>query len=85
MKATYSLQEVAEGMRLYDDMKDPVRWLTTQILKRRITARRVGRHWRMTQDDIDHALDVFSSQPKPAEIPQIGRPSAGSMRGRIAS
>ena len=55
MSATYSLQEVAAEMRL-DDMSDPVRWLTKQIKLGRITARRVGRSWRMTRDDIEAAF-----------------------------
>ncbi len=87
MSATYSLQEVAAEMRL-DDMSDPVRWLTKQIKLGRITARRVGRSWRMTRDDIEAALDVFASNQRPAPI-SVDRPrgtlSAASARRRLAS
>lgn len=87
MSATYSLQEVASEMRL-EDMADPVRWLTKHIRSGRITARKVGRSWRMTRDDIESALDVFASGKRPAPI-SVDRPrgslSAASARRRLAS
>lgn len=85
---TYSLTEVAT-MLCGDSMTRPERWLTRQIVSGRFTARRVGRQWRMTQADIDAALEVMASQPAataaPAPTPDIvGRPSAASMRRRLA-
>lgn len=80
---TYSLTEVAEQL-CGDSMARPERWLTRQIAIGRFTARRVGRHWRMTQDDINHALTVMANRANPAPAsaatPNIGRPSAGSRR-----
>lgn len=87
---TYSLTEVAEQL-CGDSMARPERWLTRQIAIGRFTARRVGRHWRMTQADIDAALAVMANHTTPAAAPttvapapEIGRPSAASMRRRLA-
>lgn len=84
---TYSLTEVAEQL-CGDSMARPERWLTRQIAIGRFTARRVGRHWRMTQADIDYALDIMANRANPVAVsaPQpmseVGRPSAASMRRR---
>lgn len=84
---TYSLTEVAT-MLCGDSMARPERWLTRQIVTGRFTARKVGRQWRMTQADIDAALEVMANQPTTvatATTPDIvGRPSAASMRRRLA-
>lgn len=48
-------------------MADPQRWLTRQILTGRIRARKIGRQWRMTDDDIAYALDVFANIPSPGQ------------------
>lgn len=84
---TYSLAEVA-AMLCGDSMARPERWLTRQIAVGRFTARRVGRHWRMTQADVDHALEVMANRAHPgAAAPAtsaIGRPSSASMRRRLA-
>ena len=89
MSATYSLAEVAAELRLDEEMKDPERWLTRQIVRGRIPARRIGRHWRMTRTDIEHALDVFGNRPRSEasedRTPHVGRPSAASLRRRLAS
>jgi hypothetical protein len=85
MTALYSLDEVATAMRLREQMKDPVRWLTKQIKTGRITARRVGRSWCMTQADVDAAVERWASAPKPrvVEPVRIGL-SAASQRRRSA-
>jgi len=89
MIRTYSLTEVAEAL-CGDSMARPELWLRRQIVAGRFTARRVGRQWRMTQDDLDHALEVMANQtaaPAPTPAPAIdvvGRPSAASMRRRLA-
>ena len=83
MIKTYSLTEVAQAL-CGDSMTRPERWLTRQIAVGRFTARRVGRHWRMTQEDLDHALNVMANRanpvPAPAAQPEIGRPSSRSRR-----
>ena len=91
MIKTYSLTEVAQAL-CGDSMARPERWLTRQIAIGRFSARRVGRHWRMTQDDLDHALAVmgYGATPAPAHhttspapaAPEMGRPSTASMRRR---
>lgn len=88
---TYSLTEVAQEL-CGDSMARPERWLTRQIAVGRFTARRVGRHWRMTRADIDHALEVMANRAttpaqQPAAVsqaPEVGRPSEASMRRRLA-
>lgn len=94
---TYSLAEVAEQL-CGDSMARPELWLTRQIATGRFTARRVGRHWRMTQADIDHALAIMANRANPTptptptpevpatstKSPQIERPTAASMRRRLA-
>lgn len=84
MIKTYSLTEVAQAL-CGDSMARPERWLTRQIAVGRFTARRVGRHWRMTQEDLDHALDVMANRANPTpqpvqQQPEIGRPSSRSRR-----
>lgn len=83
---TYSLTEVA-AIVCGDSMARPERWLTRQIAVGRFTARRVGRHWRMTQADLDAALDIMANRrdnpaPAPQPVSEVGRPSAASMRRR---
>jgi hypothetical protein len=65
MRRTYSLAEVAEALGIDAEMKDPETWLMRQIRAGRIRARKIGRHWHMTDADIDAALDVFASTPEP--------------------
>lgn len=87
---TYSIAEVAADI-CGDSMADPVLWMRRQILAGRFTARKVGRHWRMTTGDIDNALEVMANRtespaaPEPVAEPiSIARPSAASMRRRMA-
>lgn len=84
---TYSLAEVADAL-CGDSMKLPELWLKRQIVAGRFTARRVGRTWRMTQADIDHALAVMSNTPDPAAPTQtadvaVFQPSSASRRRRL--
>lgn len=83
----FTLAEVVAEWDLGADMADPVRWLMRQIRAGRVRARKIGRSWRMTQADIDAALEAFGS-PAPAQPAEDVQPrwglSAGSMRRRIA-
>lgn len=63
---TYSLPEVAAKLNLHASMVQPERWLTRQIAIGRFIARRVGRHWRMTQSDIDFASSIMRNRAYPA-------------------
>lgn len=85
---TYSLADVADAL-CGDSMKLPELWLKRQIVAGRFTARRVGRTWRMTQADIDHALAVMSNtpgravpEPKPADV-ALFQPSSASRRRHL--
>lgn len=88
MIKTYSLAEVASAL-CGDSMLEPERWLTRQITSGRFTARKVGRQWRMTQADVDAALDILANKTTEPAAPAkatdpVGRPSAASMRRRLA-
>ena len=48
---THSLEEAAALLPC-----NP-RWLADQIRAGRFSARKIAGHWRMTEDDIEHALD----------------------------
>lgn len=83
-----TLTEVAEAMALGKVMREPERYLVRQIKSGKIRARKVGRTWMMTADDVDYALEQFAN-PAPAraktEPAPAGMPSARSMsRRRIA-
>lgn len=79
------LAAVASEWNLGEHMKDPERWLTRQITSGRILARKIGRHWMMTDADIAYALEVFASRPpvRPgadADISCIGLSAASARR-----
>ena len=82
----HTLIEVAETMGLAKAMKGPERFLVRQILAGRIRARKIGRHWMMTNADIEFALEQFANDmaaaPSPVVAAQAGQPSAASMRRR---
>ena len=82
-----TLTEVAETMALAKVMREPERYLVRQIKSGKIRARKVGRTWMMTADDVDFALEQFAN-PAPrakAEPAPAGMPSARSMSRRRAS
>ncbi|MCT7373189.1 helix-turn-helix domain-containing protein [Mycolicibacterium llatzerense] len=84
----YPLNEVIASWDLADKMSDPERWLQRQIRSGRVTARKVGRHWFMTQADIDAALERFASKQGPEPVVEVDVPrrvgSAASLKRRIA-
>ena len=82
-----TLAEVSDIIGLAKVMKEPERYLTRQIKAGKIRARRIGRHWLMTDADIEFALDRFANTvepPEPAtqEPTPVGVPSLASMRRR---
>jgi hypothetical protein len=92
MKA-HTLSDVAVIIGI-TDMARPELWLHRQIVSGKIRARRIGRQWRMTDDDITAALDAFANIParkSPASSPEVVsaaivppvQPSAASMRRRL--
>lgn len=78
---TYSLDEVVTEWGLAGEMADPVRWLTEQIRSGRVTARKMGRSWRMTQADMDSALDVFASKRPVVSVSQGLSARSRKLRG----
>lgn len=83
-----TLGEVSDMWRLHEQMKEPVRYLTRQIVAGKFRARRVGRHWMMTAADIEYNLDRLANTPArvddsaPEAEPTVGVPSLASMRRR---
>jgi hypothetical protein len=57
------LREVAR--LLPGEMSDPNRWLTKQVLAGRFRARKVGRHWYMTDDDVCFMFEALSNVAPP--------------------
>lgn len=83
----HRLEQVVDDWGI--DMIDPVGWLARQIRDGKVTARKIGRHWYMTDDDVRDALEAFASvavkKPSKVEDRPRGGLSAASMRRRLAS
>ena len=74
---TYSLAEVAE-VYLPTDWTDGVRWLSRRLNAGMIDGYKVGRVWRMTDDDVAAFIDGHrypSSAPKLADQPAAPTPA----------
>lgn len=78
-----TLTEVAEAMALAKVMREPERYLVRQIKSGKIRARKVGRTWMMTADDVDFALEQFAN-PAPAR-PQSEPTPPGMLSSRSLS
>lgn len=65
MADTYSTADVAEQMGAPSE-----RWVVEQIRSGRFPARKIGRSWRMTDQDIADALDACRNTLRPeVEVP----------------
>lgn len=65
---TYSLAEAAEQI-CGDSMKDPVLWLRRRIRAGTVRGVKVGRHVRMTEQQISDALRALEiGAPRPEQI-----------------
>jgi hypothetical protein len=60
----YSLQSIVDA-----GLAPSQRWLQDQIRARRIPAHKIGRHWVMTDDDIENALRLWESKPQVVDVP----------------
>lgn len=78
MKRTHLLEQVAEN---YPVSKQ---WLRKKIRAGQITAHKLGRHWVMTDDDIEQMLETFSNRANVRDIRPTGGLSAASLRRRSA-
>lgn len=56
---TYDLAEAAERIGGVSE-----KWLATQLRRGRLRGRKVGRHWRMTDRDIEAAVEMFGVGPQ---------------------
>lgn len=80
-----TIAAVCNELGLNTVMKEPERWLLRQITSGRITARKIGRTWMFTDEDVAHALEVFANRKTPpARTENIGQPSRASIRRRLA-
>ena len=84
---THFLDEVAAMWRLNEQMDLPVLWLKRRIAAGKFRARRIGRQWVMTDDDIAYNLDQLANVQAVTEVPapdhhNVGVPSLASMRRR---
>lgn len=82
MKRTYSLEEV--GAQIASHLKDPKQFLTRRIKAGDIPACKIGGRWAMTEDQIEAALEFFSTGPEPDVMPTISLTDA-ALRRRAAS
>jgi hypothetical protein len=75
----YELEEVA-AEHLPRGLKDPERWLRRKLNSGELRGRRYGRHWTMTQSDIEFMLQVVSNENlAPAAAPEQAGAPAGSI------
>lgn len=68
MALTYSLAEAAEQI-CADSMKNPALWLRRQIRAGRFKAIKVGRHVRMTDRQIEAAIEALEIGTAPESTP----------------
>lgn len=67
-----------------NELAPSVRWLQKQIRAGRVSARKLGRHWVMTDRDIEEMLETFKNRANVTEIHPTGGLSAASMRRRAS-
>lgn len=65
MRRSYGLDEVAAA-HLPSHWTDAVRWLSRRLNRGELTGFRVGRVWRMTDEDIDFLIAKHRNLPTPA-------------------
>lgn len=56
---TYDLAAAAERIGGVSE-----KWLAVQLRRGKLPGRKIGRHWRMTQSDIEAAVEVFGVGPQ---------------------
>lgn len=61
MKKTFSLAEVADQV-LPPEWRDSERWLARRLNRGDIAGYRVGRVWRMTEDQVEDLVDRFTNE-----------------------
>jgi excisionase family DNA binding protein len=76
---TYSLKEIATQI-CGDDLKDPERWVLRCIYAGKFRAIKVGRSYRMTEEQLDEALAAL--EIKPTTVTSPTPPSGPVLRRR---
>lgn len=56
---TYDLATAAERIGGVSE-----KWLAAQLREAKLPGRKVGRHWRMTESDIEAAVEIFGVGPQ---------------------
>lgn len=78
---TYSLPEVA-SLICGNDLKDPERWVLRRIYSGQFRALKVGRTYRMTQEQLDEAISSLEPQRPAFPDADVSGPTAASLRRR---
>lgn len=75
----HALQAVADA-----GLAPSARWLQDQIRAKKIPAHKIGRHWVMTDSDIEQMLEITASTPVPktAVMPRLSL-TATSLRRNV--
>lgn len=87
---TYSLEAAVEQICGPDSgMKDPRSWVLRQIRRGRFQALKVGRHYRMTAEQIEAAVESLSTgkpapKPEPSERRELSLTATSARRLRTA-
>lgn len=79
MKRGHQLDEIVAA-----GLAPSVLWLQKKIRAGHVTAHKLGRHWVMTDDDVDAMLDTFSNRSNVRDIRPTAGLSAASQRRRSA-
>lgn len=75
----HALQAVADA-----GLAPSARWLQDQIRAKKIPAHKIGRHWIMTDSDIEQMLELTASTPAPkAEMPCLSLTATSLRRNGI--
>lgn len=69
MRHSYSLEEVAEA-QLPGNWTDGVRWLARRLNRGELSGFRVGRVWRMTDEDVDFLIEKHRNVSTPRKQPE---------------
>jgi hypothetical protein len=80
---TYSLDQAAAIICGETTLRDPRRWVATQIRAGKFSALRLAGRYRMTEAQVAEALEALTVNAKPAEpaVTRLG-PTAASLRRR---
>lgn len=80
MTRGHALQEIVGA-----GLAPSVRWLQDGIRAKRIPAHKLGRHWVMTDADIEEMLELSASKPRPSETPRLSLTATSMRRQKSAS